>query len=73
MKLTHLMINVDNVNIKAEHKLRAHVYIFFFFFFTKMYTSAFVYCTVLTQSCKDLNTVYTVEEDVVTISKMSCR
>ncbi len=38
-----------------------------------MYTSACVYCIVLTQSRKDFNTVYTVEEDVVTISKMSRR
>lgn len=54
--------------ILKQNTSYVHMYTFFFMF-TKMYTSAFVHCTVLTQSCKD----FTVEEGVATVSKTPCR
>lgn len=39
----------------------------FFLVFAKMYTSACVYCTVMTLFWRDSNTVYTVGENIVLV------
>lgn len=49
------LTNVENVNIAAEDKVSEHESVFYSL--SKVCASAFVYCTELTQTRRDSNTV----------------